>query len=113
MSFMELAAAIGVACGTGVGVITLLEKITGAGSRWLAKGVEAGTQSLRADVNDVRDEQREIRHLTRFHLGPNGTSTPVHERLKRVEAALEAQRVGNELSRDDPAAFLKKCQEEA
>lgn len=85
MSFMELAAAVGVACGAAVGLFTLLEKITGAGSRWLAKGVEEGTRTLREDVNDIKEEQREHKHYLRYHLGPNGTTTPVHQRLADVE----------------------------
>jgi len=85
MSFMELAAAVGVACGAAVGLFTLLEKITGAGSRWLAKGVEEGTRTLREDVNDIKEEQREHKHYLRYHLGPNGTTGPVHQRLADVE----------------------------
>lgn len=85
MSFMEIAAGLGVACGALIGVLTLLEKLTGLGSRWLAKGVEEGTRALREDVNDVKEEQREHKHYVRYHLGPNGTTTPVHQRLADVE----------------------------
>lgn len=35
----------------------------------------------------------------------------IPERAKVLREALEAQRVGNELSRDDPGAFLIHCQE--
>lgn len=34
----------------------------------------------------------------------------IPERAKILRDALEAQRVGNELSRDDPTAFLRECQ---
>jgi hypothetical protein len=34
----------------------------------------------------------------------------IPERAKLLRDALEAQRVGNELSRDDPAAFLRECE---
>ena len=34
----------------------------------------------------------------------------IPERAKVLRDALEAQRVGNELSRDDPDAFLEECQ---
>lgn len=36
----------------------------------------------------------------------------IPERAKVLRDALEAQRVGNELSRDDPAEFLIRCQED-
>lgn len=66
---MQLAAAIGVACGAVIGVMTVAEKITGLGARWLARGVEAGTRALREDVNDVHqrlcDVEAEVRALRR------------------------------------------------
>lgn len=34
----------------------------------------------------------------------------IPDRAKVLRDALEAQRVGNELSRDDPEAFLRECQ---
>ncbi len=96
---MQLVAAIGVACGAVIGVMTVTEKITGLGTRWLARGVVAGTRSLREDVNDVKDEQRELKHYVRYHLhyvryhlGPNDTTTPVHQRLRDVEAEVRALR---------------------
>lgn len=92
MSFVELAAAVGVACGAAVGVFTLLEKVTGMGARWLAKGVEEGTRSLRVDINDVKEQQREHKDYVRYHLGPNGTTTPVHQRLVDVEREVRALR---------------------
>lgn len=35
----------------------------------------------------------------------------IPERAKILRDALEAQRIGNELSRDDPDAFLTECQQ--
>lgn len=95
MTFMELAAAVGVACGAAIGVFTLLEKITGVGTRWLARGVAQGTETLRADVNDVKAQAKEmaeilteVGHLQRYHLGENGGSPRLHERVALIEGAL-------------------------
>lgn len=95
MTFMELAAAVGVACGAAIGVITLLEKITGVGTRWLARGVAQGTETLRADVNDVKAQAKEmaetiteLKHLQRYHLGDNGGSPRLHDRVTLIEGAL-------------------------
>lgn len=95
MTFVELAAAVGVACGAAIGVFTLLEKITGIGTRWLARGVAAGTADLRSDVHQIKEKQAvmgdtlaEVQHLQRYHLGENGGSLRLHDRVVLIEGAL-------------------------
>lgn len=95
MTFVELAAAVGVACGAAIGVFTLLEKITGIGTRWLARGVAQGTEELRADVHQIKEKQAvmgdtlaEVQHLQRYHLGENGGSPRLHDRVTLIEGAL-------------------------
>ena len=88
MSFIELAAAVGVACGAAIGVFTLLEKITGAGSRWLARGVQAGVQPLSAELEHVKESVDEVKHLQRYHFGPNGNTRRIHERVEAIERAV-------------------------
>lgn len=99
MSIVEVAAAIGVVVGCAVALLTLGEKITGIGQRWLARGVEAGVRSLREDINDLRADQLETtesladhKRYTRYHLGPNGDSIPVHARIAEVERVVKEDR---------------------
>lgn len=100
MTFVEMAAALGVVSGTLIATLTLMEKITGIGARWLARGVAAGTHDLRSDVNDVKAKQSsmattldEVQHLQLYHLGVNGGSTRMHERVEAIErAVLRAER---------------------
>ena len=89
MSFIELAAAVSVACGAAIGVFTLLEKITGAGSRWLARGVQAGVQPLSAELEHVKESVDEVKHLQRYHFGPNGNTRRIHERVEAIERAVD------------------------
>jgi hypothetical protein len=95
VNWIEVFGGIGVVLGVVVGALTVFEKLTGIGQRWLARGIEAGVRSMREDLNDVRAEQLEVtksleehKDYTRYHLGPNGKSKPVHERITDVERAV-------------------------
>jgi len=113
-SFMEIAAGLGVACGALIAVFSLLEKITGVGTRWLARGVAQGTETLRSDVNDVKAQTKElsatvgeVQHLQRYHLGENGGSPRLHDRVAKIEGALssiqyEQTQVRHDLESDEP-----------
>ena len=97
MTFIELAAAVGVACGAALGVFTLLEKITGVGQRWLARGVKAWVEPLAHDleavkvtVDEVKQSIVEVQHLQRYHLGENGGSPRLHDRVTLIEGALSS-----------------------
>lgn len=87
-----------------IAILTLLEKITGAGQQWLARGVAQGNEALeakiesldrkveatRAEVNDVKADLKEHRQYTRYHLGPNGESPKLHDRVERIERRIDA-----------------------
>ena len=95
MTLVELAAALGICAGALVAALTLLERVTGYGSRWVARSVEAGTMTLRQDVNDVKvstaqtaSSLDEHRAYTHYHLGPNGESPRLHERVKHIEGSI-------------------------
>jgi len=90
VSPLEIAAAFGIVCGALIGFLTLLEKLTGFGSRWLANGIEAGTRTLREDVNDLKSDFLEHRTYTKYHLGPNGDSPKLHERVEGIEESISA-----------------------
>ena len=95
MTLLELAVALGSVAVAIVAVFTLLERITGYGSRWVARSVETGTTTLRQDVNDVKVTTAGTaaaleahRQYTHYHLGPNGDSPRLHDRVKRIEESL-------------------------
>jgi hypothetical protein len=67
MSFVELAAAVGIIVTTMLAIIAFLEKTTKLLSRWQGKVVENATKPLREDV-------QELRRFSQFHLGPNGSA---------------------------------------
>lgn len=97
LNVIELAGALALFGGVIVTVFTIAEKITGVGQRWLARGVEAGiadlaskVDSTRADVNDVKADLKEHRAYTKYHLGPNGDSPRLHDRVERIERRVEA-----------------------
>lgn len=104
MSFIELAAAVGVACGAAIGVFTLLEKITGAGSRWLARGVQAGVKPLSDELADIKVTVEEVQHLQQYHMGPNGGSPRIHERVAAIERSLMGVRTEQTRVRRDGEA---------
>lgn len=96
LSVVELAGALALFGGVLVTGFTLAEKVTGVGQRWLSRGVESGTRPLREDVNDLKVEVRELRselaehkRYTRHHLGPNGDSKKLHERVESIEGSIE------------------------
>lgn len=97
LSVIELAGALALFGGVIVTLFTIAEKVTGIGQRWLARGVEQGiaplaakVDSTRADVNDVKADLKEHRAYTRYHLGPNGESPRLHDRVERIERRVEA-----------------------
>lgn len=52
---------------------------------------------------EVRVQSANAEHVeyVRYHLGPNGTTKPIHERLRTVEAAVGDVRGEQEQVRDD------------
>jgi len=108
MTLLELAAALGICAGALVGVFTLLERITGYGSRWVARSVETGTMTLRQDVNDVKVSTAQTavaleahRAYSSYHIGPNHDAPKLHERVEHIEGlVLEVRREQEQLRRE-------------
>lgn len=75
IDFVEMMAGVGVVAGAVVGVMVLLEKVTGLLGRWVQRQVEEGTASLKS--------------LTRHHLGENGDTVPVHHRITEIEQKID------------------------
>lgn len=74
-TFVETMAGVGVVTGAVVGVMVLVEKVTGMLGRWVRRQV--------SDV--VAPTETRVLH----HLGENGTTTPVYRRLADIEAKIE------------------------
>jgi hypothetical protein len=70
-TFLEFCAAAAVVVGLLIGIITLLEKLTGALGRWV----------------EGRIDNSRTGRLVDYHLGPNGTTPAIHLRLRDLEQA--------------------------
>jgi hypothetical protein len=88
MQFFEIVLAIGASAAALTAVFVAFEKVTGATTKWLARGVSAGTADLRDHISDLE-------HLTRYHLGPNGDAPKMHERVQAL--AHEVDEIRDEL----------------
>ncbi len=74
----------GVVVGMGA-MFVLFEKITGSLGRWFERHFK---ESLHPTNNRISDLAGQVEHAdayNRFHLGPNGVTTPIHMRLQVVE----------------------------
>jgi hypothetical protein len=80
-SFLELVGTVGAVVATATGVIILIEKLTGLVGRWLRRNVSEAT--------------RDLEHHTKYHLGPNGTTTPIWVRLRQLEEDIAELRKQN------------------
>lgn len=69
---------IGQTAGIITGVLVCATAV-GKALRWFFGWVRRGI-SAAVDLSDTA-------HLVRFHLGPNGTTTPMHQRMSRLEEA--------------------------
>lgn len=47
--------------------------------------VHGQSDALKAQADRIEATTSETHHLVVYHLGPNGTTKPIHERLKTVE----------------------------
>lgn len=60
--------------------------------RWLWSGFEGAVARA---TDDIRADLSKLKHITEYHLGPNGATTPVHERLKRLEEVHDIKDAGD------------------
>lgn len=87
-----------------IGLFVLFEKISGVTGRWAAKQVQVGVAPLeeKIDTNNadaLRQAQEdhlcierrigEVHDYNKYHLGPNGTTKPVHERISDLETGMK------------------------
>jgi hypothetical protein len=87
-----------------VGLFVLFEKVSGVTGRWAAKQVQVGIAPLegKIDTNSadaLRQAQEdhlcierrigEVHEYNKYHLGPNGTTKPVHERISDLETGMK------------------------
>jgi hypothetical protein len=60
---------------------------TAPAGRWFRSEVQEANTDLSAAVEDLREQFDEHRTYVGYHLGPNGDTTPIHERLRTLEIA--------------------------
>lgn len=95
-----------------VALFVLFEKFTGAMGRWASRQVSIGVEPLKEDVEKnnlallahqestsvymaasasvIEERLTNIDNYQRYHLGPNGTATPIHERITDLERGLQS-----------------------
>ena len=66
-------------------LIVILEKITGSLGRWFERHFKESLEPTNDRITELGQQVEYADAYNRHHLGPNGTSMPVHMRLKVVE----------------------------
>jgi len=111
-NYGETMAAATATVGLCIALFVLFEKFTGAMGRWASRQVSIGVEPLKEDVEKnnlallehqesttaymeasaaaIDQRLTNIDNYQRYHLGPNGTATPIHERLSDLERGLRA-----------------------
>lgn len=111
-NYGETMAAATATIGLCIALFVLFEKLTGAMGRWASRQVSIGVEPLKEDVDKnnlallehqestivymetsaavIEERLANIDNYQRYHLGPNGTATPIHKRLTDLERGLES-----------------------
>ena len=79
---------VGIIGGTIIGLgamFVLFEKITGSLGRWFERHFKESLHPTNERIAELGQQVEYADAYNRHHLGPNGTSMPVHMRLKVVE----------------------------
>lgn len=93
-----------------VTIFVLFEKLSGVTGRWAARQVAVGVEPLKDDVERnnraivehqewsiaqmavdhkcIEDRLGVMADYQQYHLGPNGTATPVHKRIADLETQM-------------------------
>jgi hypothetical protein len=66
-------------------LIVIIEKITGSLGRWFERHFKSSLEPTNDKIEVLSDKVDKADTYNRYHLGPNGETMPVHERLKIVE----------------------------
>jgi len=78
----ETAAGVGAVIACLLGAIALFEKVTGILGKWVRRNVSEA-------LSDTNKQLGDLDNYAHYHLGPNGTTTPVFVRIKQLEQTLE------------------------
>ena len=88
-----------------IGLFVLFEKVSGVTGRWAARQIAAGVTPMQDHLEtqigevsatsvkahtSIKETLDDMREYNRYHLGPNHTTTPVHERIIALEAGMRA-----------------------
>ena len=74
----------GVVVGLGA-MFVLFEKITGSLGRWFERHFKESLHPTNERISELAGQVEHADSYNRFHLGPNGITTPIHQRLQVVE----------------------------
>ena len=75
---------VAIAAGT-ASVFVIFEKITGSFGRWFERHFRDSLEPTNDAIADLRSETKSADLYNRYHLGPNGSTIPIHLRLRDVE----------------------------
>jgi len=81
-AIFETAAGVGAVIACLLATIALLEKITGWFGKWIRNNVKEVLSSTDQKITQLDS-------YTRYHLGPNGTTTPIFVRIKELEKMVD------------------------
>jgi hypothetical protein len=79
---------VGIIGGLVVGMgamFVLFEKVTGSLGRWFERHFKESLHPTNERISDLAGQVEHADAYNRFHLGPNGVTTPIHQRLQVVE----------------------------
>lgn len=60
------------------------------------------TTELGGKLDDIQSRLAEVEHLTKYHLGPNGDSPKLHERIGALERNSQRRREDHPQNRSTP-----------
>ena len=68
-----------------VALFVIFEKVTGGLGRWFERHFKESLEPTNERISGLADQVEHADQYNRFHLGPNGITTPIHQRLQVVE----------------------------
>jgi hypothetical protein len=73
-----------------VALFVLFEKVTGSFGRWFERHFKESLHPTHERISELAEQIQHADAYNRFHLGPNGITTPIHMRLQEVETRMAA-----------------------
>ena len=68
-----------------VALFVIFEKVTGGLGRWFERHFKESLHPTNERISGLAQQVEHADTYNRFHLGPNGVTTPIHQRLQVVE----------------------------